>query len=140
MAPADNKRQAGAEIERTRSKTALQDSEQPFGQVAEPMPETIRLIIDSTPSLIHTALPDGYIDFFNQTWLRYVGLPLEKIQGNWTCAIHSDDVEGIGFAPIDIALRHVKFSPLLESRWHPPRLGSGIGKFTLAYGKRCDAR
>jgi PAS domain-containing protein len=41
----------------------------------------LQLIIDSTPALIHTALPDGYIDFFNQTWLRYLGVPLEKMQG-----------------------------------------------------------
>jgi len=64
--------------------------------MADSIPETIRLIIDSTPALIHTALPDGYIDFFNQTWLRYVGVPLENIQGwNWTSAIHPDDLEGI---------------------------------------------
>jgi hypothetical protein len=45
---------------------------------------------------VRIALPGGHIDFFNQTWLRYVGLRLETIQGwNWTCAIHLDDVEGI---------------------------------------------
>src|SRR5919109_1488803 len=49
-----------------------------FRQIADSIPETIRLIIDSTPALIHTALPGGHIDFFNQTWLRYVGLRLEK--------------------------------------------------------------
>ena len=64
--------------------------------MADSIPEMIRLIIDSTPALIHTALPDGYIDFFNRTWLQYVGLSLENIQGwNWTSAIHPDDVEGI---------------------------------------------
>ncbi|HTC93771.1 MAG TPA: hypothetical protein VK699_10000 [Terriglobales bacterium] len=36
----------------------------------------LRKVIDSTPGLIHTSLPDGYLDFFNQTWLRYVGQPL----------------------------------------------------------------
>ena len=55
-----------------------------------------RLLIDSTPGLIHTSLPDGYLDFFNQTWLKYVGLPLEDVQGwKWTQCIHPDDVEGI---------------------------------------------
>jgi PAS domain S-box-containing protein len=89
-------REATVEIERTRTKAALKDNEERFRQMADSIPETIRLIIDSTPAFIHTALPDGYIDFFNQTWLRYVGLPLEKIRGwNWTCAIHPDDVEGI---------------------------------------------
>jgi PAS domain-containing protein len=89
-------REASVAIERTRTKAALQDSEERFRQMADSIPETLRLIIDSTPALIHTALPDGYIDFFNQTWLRYVGLPLENIQGwNWTSAIHPDDLEGI---------------------------------------------
>ena len=53
----------------------------------------VQLLIDSIPALIHTALPDGYLDFFNQTWLEYVGLPLEDIQGwKWTACIHPDDV------------------------------------------------
>src|SRR5215468_328273 len=89
-------REASVEIERTRTKAALQDSEERFRQMADSIPETIRLIIDSTPALIHTALPDGYIDFFNQGWLRYLGVPLEKMQGwNWTSVIHPDDLEGI---------------------------------------------
>jgi hypothetical protein len=29
----------------------------------------LQLLIDSTPGLIHTSLPDGYLDFFNETWL-----------------------------------------------------------------------
>jgi PAS domain S-box-containing protein len=64
--------------------------------MADSIPEMIQLIIDSTPALIHTALPDGYLDFFNQTWLKYVGLSLQDLEGwNWTAAIHSADVEGI---------------------------------------------
>jgi PAS domain S-box-containing protein len=56
----------------------------------------VQLLIDSVPALIHTSLPDGYLDFFNQTWLEYVGLSLEALQGwNWTACIHPDDVEGI---------------------------------------------
>lgn len=53
-------------------------------------------IIDSIPSLIHTARPDGFLDYFNRPWLQYVGLPLEDLLGwKWTVAIHPDDVEGI---------------------------------------------
>jgi len=56
----------------------------------------LRLVIDSAPALIHTALPDGYLDFFNETWLKYVGLSLEDLRGwAWTVAIHPEDVEGI---------------------------------------------
>ena len=56
----------------------------------------LRLVIDSAPALIHTALPDGYLDFFNETWLKFVGLSLQDLQGwAWTVAIHPEDVEGI---------------------------------------------
>ena len=56
----------------------------------------LRLVIDSAPALIHTALPDGYLDFFNQTWLNYLGLSLEDIAGwKWTAVIHSEDVAAI---------------------------------------------
>jgi PAS domain S-box-containing protein len=89
-------RDASVEIERARTKAALQDSEERFRQMADSIPEMIRLIIDLTPAHIHTALPDGYIDFFNQTWLQYMGVPLENVQGwKWTAVIHPADVEGI---------------------------------------------
>src|SRR5260221_9779177 len=56
----------------------------------------LHLIIDSAPALIHTAQPDGHIDFFNRTWLEYVGLRLEDFLGwKWTAAIHPDDLDGI---------------------------------------------
>jgi len=61
----------------------------------DPAPD-LQLVIDSTPGLIHTGRPDGYLDFFNQTWLRYVGQSLQALEGwNWTAFIHPDDVEGI---------------------------------------------
>jgi PAS domain S-box-containing protein len=54
----------------------------------------LRRIIDSTPALIHTARPDGYLDFFNQTWLDFIGQPIEKLLGwEWTSFIHPEDVE-----------------------------------------------
>jgi hypothetical protein len=40
----------------------------------------LQLIVDSAPALIHTGLPDGYLDFFNQAWLKYLGQPLEELQ------------------------------------------------------------
>ena len=57
-------------------------------------PTDLQLLVDSVPALIHTGLPDGYLDFFNQSWLRYVGLSLEDLQGwKWTASIHAEDVE-----------------------------------------------
>jgi len=55
-----------------------------------------RLVIDSTPALIHTALPDGNLDFFNRRWLEYFGVPSGELQGwCWTKAIHPDDATEI---------------------------------------------
>jgi len=68
----------------------------PDGAVRGDQASDIQLIIDSTPSLIHTSRPDGYLDFFNQTWLTYVGRSLEDLQDwKWTAFIHPDDVDGI---------------------------------------------
>ena len=51
-------------------------------------------IVDSSPALLHTARPDGYLDFFNQTWLNFAGVSLEKLLGwGWTSCIHPEDVE-----------------------------------------------
>lgn len=53
-----------------------------------------RQVIDSAPALIHTARPDGYLDFFNRTWLDFVGQPLKSLLGwKWTSWIHPEDVE-----------------------------------------------
>ncbi len=52
-----------------------------------PSEDPLQLVIDTTPALIHTALPDGSLDFFNRRWLEYVGLRLEDIQGwKWTAS------------------------------------------------------
>jgi PAS domain S-box-containing protein len=51
-------------------------------------------IVDSIPELLRTARPDGYLDFVNQTWLDFTGVPPEKLLGwGWTCRIHPDDLE-----------------------------------------------
>src|SRR6266404_3988125 len=55
-----------------------------------------QLLVDSIPALIHTARPDGYLDYFNKPWLEYLGVTLDKVTGwNWTAAVHPEDVEGI---------------------------------------------
>ena len=58
--------------------------------------DRLRLVIDTTPALLHSALPDGDIDFFNQRMLDYLGAPMEELCGwPWTTFIHRDDVEQI---------------------------------------------
>jgi PAS domain S-box-containing protein len=56
--------------------------------------DRLLLAVDTTPALLHTGRPDGYLDYFNRRWLEYLGLSLEDICGwRWTRAIHPDDVE-----------------------------------------------
>src|ERR1700677_5179670 len=58
--------------------------------------EHLRLVIDTTPAMLHSARPDGYVDFFNKRWLDYVGASLEEIEGwRWTSVIHPEDVEDV---------------------------------------------
>jgi formate hydrogenlyase transcriptional activator len=55
-----------------------------------------QLLVDSIPALIHTARPDGYLDYFNKPWLEYLGVTLDKVTGwNWTDFVHPEDVQGI---------------------------------------------
>src|SRR5260370_21894815 len=56
----------------------------------------LRRAVDTTPAFIHTARPDGYLDYFNRGWLDFFGKSLEGVCGwRWTESIHPDDVDGI---------------------------------------------
>ena len=56
----------------------------------------IQLLVDTIPALIHTSMPDGYLDYFNKPWLEYLGVTLDKVAGwNWTAFIHPEDLDGI---------------------------------------------
>jgi PAS domain S-box-containing protein len=66
------------------------------GAIRRDQASDLQLLVHSAPSLIHTGRPDGYLDFFNQTWLSYIGRSVEDLQGwKWTAFIHPEDVEGI---------------------------------------------
>ena len=52
--------------------------------------------VDSIPALIHTARPDGYHDYFNKSWLEYLGATLDDVTGwKWRAFVHPEDVEAI---------------------------------------------
>src|SRR6185503_4561053 len=53
-----------------------------------------RHLVDTTPAFIHTALPDGSLDFLSRGWLEYGGIPqTDLLDWRWTEAIHPDDAE-----------------------------------------------
>ena len=58
--------------------------------------DRLRLVVDTTPAMLYSARPDGYLDFFNKRWLEYLGLPLQDIIGwGWTAVIHPEDVDDL---------------------------------------------
>src|SRR6266481_4220405 len=53
----------------------------------------LRRAVDTTPAFIHTARPDGYLDYFNRGWLDFFGKSLEEVCGwKWTESVHPEDV------------------------------------------------
>ena len=53
-----------------------------------------QLLVDSIPALIHTARPDGSIDYFNRPGLDYLGATLDDVTGwKWTAFVHPEDVD-----------------------------------------------
>jgi PAS domain S-box-containing protein len=109
----------------------------------------LQLLVHSVPSLIHTGRPDGHLDFFNQTWLSYVGQSLQDLQGwKWTAFIHPEDVEGI------VERWHASLAsgePFLyearvlradgEYRWmlhHKVAMRDGAGEIVKWYGSSID--
>src|SRR6267143_6822277 len=60
-----------------------------IGSLAE---DRLRLVVDTIPAMVFTALPDGSVDFVNQRWLQYLGLSLEDVLGwGWGPTIHPED-------------------------------------------------
>jgi PAS domain S-box-containing protein len=52
----------------------------------------IRLVADTIPALVWSALPDGAVEYFNQRWLTYAGLTLEQARGwGFIDAYHPED-------------------------------------------------
>ena len=67
--------------ERKRAEQALRESD-----------SRIHAITDSIDQMVWSALPDGYVDFFNQRWYDYTGAPQGAMDGGaWDQALHPDD-------------------------------------------------
>jgi PAS domain S-box-containing protein len=55
---------------------------------------SLTLNINAMPTLLASARPDGWGDFFNQRWLDYTGLSAEQLEGwGWATPLHPDDAE-----------------------------------------------
>src|ERR1700731_5422561 len=67
----------------------------------------LRLLVDTIPTLVWTAGPEGDIEYVNKRVLEYLGATLDEIIGNgWVEKVHPDDV----------AFKTRTWLPNLESR------------------------
>jgi len=54
-----------------------------------------QFLVDSMPAMIHTARPDGNLDYFNKRWLEYLGVTMYDVS-QWKCrAFVHREVAGI---------------------------------------------
>ena len=73
-----------------KARESLQNDQSPASE------DALRRAVDTTPAFIHTARPDGYLDYFNRGWLDFLGKSLEDVCGwRWTESVHPEDVAGI---------------------------------------------
>jgi PAS domain S-box-containing protein len=57
--------------------------------------DRLRLVIDTIPTLVWRAEPEGIPDFLNQPALDYTGLSLDQAETGWPRAFHPDDKKGM---------------------------------------------
>ncbi|WP_354210779.1 MULTISPECIES: PAS domain-containing protein [unclassified Bradyrhizobium] len=73
--------------EQHRAKEALQKA---FDEIKK-SEDRLRLVIDTIPTLVWRAGPDGVPDFLNQTALDYTGLSPDQAETGWPRAFHPED-------------------------------------------------
>ena len=82
----------GAVMDVTEQHQARAALEKAFGEIKNSQ-DRLRLIIDTIPGMVWSALPDGSVDFISQRWAEYHGLSLEDLRRQgWEAVIHPDDV------------------------------------------------
>jgi PAS domain S-box-containing protein len=57
--------------------------------------DRLRLVIDTIPTLVWRAGPEGIPDFLNQPALDYTGISLDRAATDWPRAFHPDDKKGM---------------------------------------------
>ena len=71
--------------ERKRAEENLRESERRF-----------RMLAEAIPHQIWSCLPDGSVNYCNQRWIDYSGLPMDQVHGyGWTSRVHPADMEAV---------------------------------------------
>jgi PAS domain S-box-containing protein len=71
-----------------------------FRRLADDLDElSFRAIADSVPQMMWSALPDGWIDWYNAQWYRYTGQTPDEAAGwGWEAVHHPDDLPEVSRA------------------------------------------
>ena len=57
--------------------------------------DEVDTILGTVPAFIFMGRADGYVEYVNRTWLDYLGLPFEAVEGwQWMKYVHPDDRDG----------------------------------------------
>ncbi|WP_048920723.1 PAS domain S-box protein [Rufibacter radiotolerans] len=61
--------------------------------------EKFRFMAESMPQMFWTTRPDGYCDYYNQRWVDFTGIPLDRLYGyGWLQAVHPADAQNASYA------------------------------------------
>ncbi|GGO91822.1 PAS domain-containing protein [Stakelama pacifica] len=73
-------------VERVEALSALRESEAQF-----------RAITNSIDDMVWSSRPDGHVDFYNDRWYQFTGVPSGSTDGSsWANVLHPEDVERAG--------------------------------------------
>src|SRR5438105_1832860 len=84
----------GTHVDVTEQHLAQEALQRAFDEIKK-SEDRLRLVIDTIPTLVWRAGPDGVPDFLNQPALDYTGLSLDQIETGWPRAFHPDDKKGM---------------------------------------------
>ena len=84
----------GTHIDVTEQHLAKEALQKAFDDIKK-SEDRLRLVIDTIPTLVWRADPDGVPDFLNQPALDYTGLSPDQAETGWPRAFHPDDKKGM---------------------------------------------
>jgi PAS domain S-box-containing protein len=84
----------GTHLDVTEQYEAREKLQRAFDEIKK-SEDRLQLVIDTIPSLVWRAGPDGIPDFLNQPALDYTGLSLDQAATGWPRAFHPNDKKGM---------------------------------------------
>jgi PAS domain S-box-containing protein len=84
----------GTNVDVTEQYEAKEELQKAFDEIKNSQ-DHLRLVIDTIPTLVWRAGPDGAPDFLNQPALDYTGLSPDQTEFGWPRAFHPEDKKGM---------------------------------------------